>query len=72
MAAVAQGIKEGLETARTFLQEALAEIRRVQWPSRNEVRAATLIVVFLVGFTALYLFVVDTILSWVFQVFLGT
>ncbi|MBI3249700.1 MAG: preprotein translocase subunit SecE [Deltaproteobacteria bacterium] len=66
-----QGIKDGIETARTFVQEAWAELRRVQWPARNEIRAATLIVLLLVSTISLFLFLVDTFLSWVLHAFLG-
>jgi len=72
MAALSQSIKEGVDTARTFLQEAWAELRRVQWPARKEVRAATLVVILLVSSVALFLFFVDTVLSWVLQTFLGS
>ena len=72
MAAFAQGMKEGLETARAFVQEAWTELHRVQWPTRNEVRSATIVVVFLVGAVSLFLFLVDTILSWLLHIFLGS
>jgi preprotein translocase subunit SecE len=63
-------MKESLDSARIFLQEARVEFRKVQWPSRQEVRAATLVVISLVVLVALYLFAVDWILSWFFQMFL--
>jgi preprotein translocase subunit SecE len=72
MAAPVQGIKEGIDTARTFVQEAWAELRRVQWPARNEVRAATIIVILLVSTISLFLFFVDTLLSWLLHTFLGS
>jgi preprotein translocase subunit SecE len=72
MTALSQSIKEGVDTARTFLQEAWAELRRVQWPARKEVRAATLVVILLVSSVALFLFFVDTVLSWILQTFLGS
>lgn len=72
MTALPQGMKEGFETARTFLQEAWAELRRVQWPTQKEVRAATLIVILLVSSVAIFLFFVDALLSWILQAFLGT
>jgi len=72
MTALPQGMKEGFETARTFLQEAWAELRRVQWPTQKEVRAATLIVILLVSSVAIFLFFVDALLSWILQTFLGT
>jgi preprotein translocase subunit SecE len=72
MMALPQGIKEGFDTARTFLQEAWAELRRVQWPTQKEVRAATMVVIILVSSVAIFLFVVDAVLSWLLQTFLGS
>ena len=72
MIALPQGVKEGFDTARTFLQEAWAELRRVQWPAQKEVRAATAVVIILVSSVALFLFIVDAILSWLLQTFLGS
>jgi preprotein translocase SecE subunit len=71
MTALSQGIREGIDVVRTFLQESWAELRRVQWPARKEVRAATAVVVILIGTIALFLFLVDAILSWLLQTFLG-
>jgi len=65
-------MKEWLNNARTFLQEAWAEFRRVQWPSQKEVQAATLVVIFLVGIISVFLFLVDSTLSWLLQGFLGS
>jgi len=72
MMALPQGVKEGFDTARTFLQEAWAELRRVQWPTQKEVRAATAVVIILVSSVALFLFFVDALLSWLLQTFLGS
>lgn len=70
MATVPQAMKESIDSARNFLHEAWAEFRKVQWPSRKEVRAATLVVLSLVILIAVYLFAVDWMLSWLFQIFL--
>jgi len=70
VATVPQAMKESIDSARSFLQEAWAEFRKVQWPARKEVRAATLVVLSLVILIALYLFAVDWMLSWLFQIFL--
>jgi preprotein translocase subunit SecE len=71
MAMLAQNLKEGFDTARTFLQEAWAEVRRVQWPAQKEVRAATIVVIILVSAVAVFLFLVDALLSWFLQAFIG-
>lgn len=72
MAVLVQGIKDGFDTARAFVQEAWAELRRVQWPTRDEIRAATIVVILLVGTVSVFLFFVDTILSWLLHAFLGS
>lgn len=59
------------ETARAYCQEAWAETQKVHWPSRAEVRSATLVVLALVSIIAVFLFSVDTILSWMFRSFVG-
>jgi preprotein translocase subunit SecE len=70
MAAFVTGLREGLGNVRLFLQEAWAELRRVQWPARKEVQAATAVVIVLVGIVALFLFLVDALLSWLLQIFI--
>jgi preprotein translocase subunit SecE len=65
------GLKEGFDTARLFLQEAWVELRRVQWPTQKEVRAATAVVLVLIGIVAFFLFLVDAALSWLLQIFIG-
>jgi preprotein translocase subunit SecE len=72
MAVLVQGIKDGFDTARAFVQEAWAELRRVQWPTRNELRAATIVVILLVSAVSIFLFFVDTVLSWLLHAFLGS
>jgi preprotein translocase subunit SecE len=72
MAVGSQGIKDGIETARIFVQEAWAELRRVQWPSPKEVRAATLVVILAVAFVAVLLFIVDSLLFRILQMLLGS
>lgn len=64
-------IREGFDTAKTFLQEAWAELNRIQWPAQKEIQAATWVVLLLVGIIALFLFLVDTALSWLLRIFLG-
>ena len=49
---------------RSFFRDVWAEMKKVSWPSQNEVVGTTLVVIvacFLFGF---YLFVVDAGLSW--------
>ncbi|HIJ49729.1 MAG TPA: preprotein translocase subunit SecE [Nitrospinae bacterium] len=46
-----------------FLNEVRAEVKKVTWPSRKEAMGGTAVVVFVVLVMALFLGVVDAILS---------
>ncbi len=48
-----------------FFREIKAEIKKVTWPSRNEVYSTTLVVIFASIFFGFYLFFMDVIFSWV-------
>jgi len=45
------------------VQEVWAELKKVHWPTRAETYAATMVVLVLVAIVALYLGVVDFLLS---------
>ncbi len=55
----------------TFLNEVWAEMKKVHWPTRKETYGATLIVLVVTAIIALYLGVVDTLISFVIQRILG-
>lgn len=48
----------------TFLKEVRAEIKKVTWPSKNEVYSTTIVVLFATFFFGFYLYFMDIILSW--------
>lgn len=48
----------------TFLKEVRAEIKKVTWPSKNEVYSTTVVVLFATFFFGFYLYFMDIILSW--------
>ncbi len=48
-----------------FLKEVKAEVKKVTWPSRNEVYSTTIVVVIATFFFGFYLFFMDIIFSWV-------
>ena len=50
-----------------FLTEVRAEVKRVTWPTRREAMGGTAVVVFVVLVMALFLGIVDAILSKVVQ-----
>ena len=58
------------QRARTFLAEVRSELKRTSWPSWKEVRGTTTVVIVTVFIFALFLAVVDAVLShmvnWVF------
>ena len=70
-------LKEQIEKARdvvprslNFLQEVWAELKKVYWPSRKEVTAATLVVVTVVVVISVFLGVMDLGLTQVVQIVL--
>ena len=57
-----------------FLKDTRAEMKKVTWPSRNEVYSTTLVVIIATVFFGFYLFFMDVIFSWAFtqiKTFLG-
>jgi preprotein translocase subunit SecE len=58
-------LKQPVARSREFLEECWAELKKVHWPSRKETQAATLVVIIGVMIVALYLGVVDFVLSWI-------
>jgi preprotein translocase subunit SecE len=50
---------------RAFVGECWAELRKVDWPGRQQLISATIVVIIAVAITGAYLFVAD----WVFQRF---
>ncbi len=60
------------EKIRTFLVEVRGELKRTSWPSGNEVRGTTTVVIVTVFIFAFFLWVVDTMLfqmvDWIFKV----
>lgn len=50
-----------------FLREARAELKKVTWPSKNEVYSTTIVVIFATFFFGFYLYFMDLIFSWVIK-----
>lgn len=48
----------------SFLREVRAELKKVTWPSRNEVYSTTIVVIFAALFFGFYLFFMDVTFSW--------
>jgi len=52
---------------RKFMSEVKVEARKVTWPERRETLQSTLMVFVMVIFIALFLWLVDSALSWLVQ-----
>jgi len=60
-----ESIKQPVTRSMEFLQECWAELKKVHWPTRKETQAATLVIIIGVTIIAVYLGVVDFVLSWI-------
>jgi preprotein translocase subunit SecE len=49
---------------RNFLKDVRAEIKKVTWPSRNEVYSTTIVVIIATLFFGIYLYALDIVFSW--------
>jgi len=47
-----------------FLKDVRAELKKVTWPSKNEVVSTTVVVIAATVFFGFYLFFMDVIFSW--------
>ncbi len=47
-----------------FLREVKAEVKKVTWPSKNEVYSTTIVVILAVIFFGVYLYSLDIVFSW--------
>jgi len=50
--------------ATKFLQDVRSEMSKVSWPSRQELRGQTWIVIVVSLFFAVFIYIVDHLLSW--------
>ena len=57
-------------TAWDFMRESRTEIRTVVWPTRKETTQTTLVVLGVVTLVAIFLWMIDGILSWVVRLLL--
>ncbi|MGM0441088.1 MAG: preprotein translocase subunit SecE [Elusimicrobiota bacterium] len=58
------------DKTRRFIREVLIEVRKVTWPDKKELISSTLVVIVLVFFVALYIGLVDFVLSHLLGVLL--
>ena len=62
-----ESLKQPVTRSREFLEECWAELKKVHWPSRKETQAATVVVIIGVVIVAVYLGLVDFVLSWIIR-----
>jgi preprotein translocase subunit SecE len=61
-----------LERTKRFFRGVWAELKKVVWPSRKELVAYTAVVLVSVAFVALLIWIVDSALSLVLELLIGT
>jgi preprotein translocase subunit SecE len=54
-----------------FMREARTELRKVVWPTRKETTQTTMVVIGVVAIVAIFLWLIDGILSWIVRLLLG-
>jgi len=60
----AESLKTWTHDAKQFYTDVRSEMKKVSWPSRQEVMGTTLVVVVAVFFFGFYLWLVDTVLGY--------
>jgi preprotein translocase subunit SecE len=60
-----------VDSARTYIREVVVELKKVIWPSRKETVGSTAVVLVIVGLVAVYLGIVDLILSRLVKLLVG-
>ncbi len=60
-----------VDTARNYLREVVFELKKVVWPSRKETLGSTAVVLLIVGLSAVFLGIVDLILSRLVKLLVG-
>lgn len=54
-----------------FFRQVKQEVKKITWPTKNEVTKTSTMVIILVAIATLFFFFVDQILGWIVQVILG-
>ena len=55
----------------TYYEETVVELKKVTWPTKDEVRGSTVVVIITSIILSAFIFVVDRLLSWGVGSFLG-
>jgi len=60
-----------VDATRSYLREVVFELKKVVWPSRKETMGSTAVVLVIVGLSAVFLGIVDLILSRLVKLLVG-
>jgi len=60
-----------IEKIQEFIQEVIFEFKKVSWPSWEELKGSTIVVLALTAFFGVFLFVADLILSRIMSLIMG-
>jgi len=56
-----------IEQVRQFIREVKVEMKKVSWPTRDELTGSTTVVFVTVAVISIYIFVVDLGVAWLFD-----
>lgn len=59
-----------IERIKRFMQGVVFEMKKVTWPTWNELKGSTIVVLILSGILAIFLFFVDTFLTRIVNLFI--
>jgi preprotein translocase SecE subunit len=65
VAEVVETVKQKRDSASQFVRETREELQKVSFPSRDDVKGTTIIVIINVIFFAIFLFIIDRIWAYV-------
>ena len=57
-------VREGAASFRGFLEDAVAEVKKITWPDREQLRQSTLVILGFVALIAVIIGTMDIVLQW--------
>lgn len=60
-----------VDSIRKYIRETVGELRKVSWPTRQEAINLTRIVLIVISVVAVYFFIIDGVLTLLFEILLG-
>jgi preprotein translocase subunit SecE len=59
-----------IENTKRFIKEVRIELNKVTWPSREELKGSTILVIIVSVFFAVYIGIIDMLLSYLRQIWM--